>query len=483
MTDPPTTPTQDTPGKKTAGYRSRTALLFAISEIIGKSASFALFAVASRVLGPDGFGEYSWAMAVGAIVASVDMFGFDMALIQLGERHRTRVADYLTSSLVLRIVIGAIGVGVVSVMPLSNPQARTLLVVVTVALSLENLSTGFRAAASTVDRQRGPAVVIIIQRVTTAIVSVSLLLAGFGVIGMSVALLAGTALGVGTLWIIAIRIGIGPSPRKLHRDSSIALVRKSILPGLANTMNMGTTRVDLIALERRGDAAAVGYFGAAFKLVETSLFISDSLIRSALPEMLYAKTPQRVGEIVRTVFATDAVFYFPVAAALVLRGGDIMAVVFGAEFAAGGSAAAALAGALIAWVALSTLTTALLVRHRSRDVAACAGATLAVKLVIIWPLVNAYGAVGAGLAATIAFTVQASLLWWRLSHYGARPRMGTSLLPPLLASAAMAPAALMLTSFWWAALASATVYAVVWLALARWLDPGSIRRVTAIVGK
>ena len=64
-----------------------------------------MFAVASRVLGPAGFGEYSWAMALAAIIA-FGMFGFDMALIQLGEIHRGRVGDFLTSSMALRIVIG-----------------------------------------------------------------------------------------------------------------------------------------------------------------------------------------------------------------------------------------------------------------------------------------------------------------------------------------------------------------------------------------
>lgn len=471
----------DEPGQKSTGYRSRTALLFAVSEVVGKTASFAMFAVASRVLGPAGFGQYSWAMAIAAIVASFGMFGFDMALIQLGERHRGRVADYLSSSMALRIVIGLIGIGVVAVMPLTNPDGRWLLVVLTVALSMDNLNTAMRAATSTIDRQRGPAMIIIVQRVTTAVASVAVLLAGYGVLAMGLAFTAGTAMGTVSLFVLTVRYGIGPSPRRLHKDSTIDLVRKSILPGLANTMNMQTTRVDMIALERRKDADAVGYFAAAFKLVETSLFISDSLIRSALPAMLYAKDHKRVGEIVRAVLATDSVFYFPVAAALALRGGDILAVVFGSEFEAGGPAAAALAVGLLAWVTLSTLTTTLLVRHHSKDVAAVAGLTLAVKMIIVWPLVDRYGMVGAGIAVSVAFSVQAAALWWRLSVYGGRPRMGTSLLPALLGCAVMAPAAWLIPSFWLAAGVSAVLYGAVWWLTAQRLDPASADRVKALV--
>jgi O-antigen/teichoic acid export membrane protein len=471
------------PGERSAGYRSRTALLFAVAEIVGKLASFGMFAVASRILGPAGFGEYSWAMALGAIVASFGMFGFDMALIQLGERNRGRVADYLASSIALRLIIGIIGVSVVAVVPLSNPDARALVIVMAVALSIDNLSTGMRAAAATIDRQRGPAVIIIVQRVVTAIGSISMLLLGYGVLAMGVAFLFGTSVGALALLVIVIRFGIGPSPRKLHRDSTVDVVRKSILPGLANTMNMQTTRMDIIALERRKDADAVGYFAAAFKLVETSLFISDSLVRSAMPEMLYAKSNRRVGEVVRTVLATDAVFYFPVAAALALRGGDIMAVVFGSEFAAGGPAAAAIAFGLLAWVTLSILTTALLVRHYSRDVAAVAGVTLAVKFIIVWPLVDSYGAVGAGIAVSVAFTTQASLLWWRLARHDGRPRMGKTLLPPLLACGVMAPVAFFPPNFWLAVALSVPVYLGSWWLFANWLDPGTVARVRSVVGR
>ncbi len=471
----------DQPGEKSAGYRSRTALLFAISEIIGKVASFGMFAVASRVLGPAGFGEYSWAMALAAIIASFGMFGFDMALIQLGEIHRGRVGDFLTSSMALRIVIGVVGVGVAAVMPLTNPDARLLLVLLTIALSLENLNMGMRAATSTVDRQRGPATVAIVQRVTTAVVSVSTLLLGYGVIAMGAAFLVGTFLGTVVLYVFTLRIGIEALPKRLHRDTTVSLLRKSILPGLANTMNMQTTRLDIIALERRKDADAVGFFAAAFKLVETSLFVSDSLVRSALPAMLYAKDNKRVGEIVRAVFATDAVFYFPVAAALILRGGDILGVVFGSEYSAGGPAAAALALGLLAWVTLGTLTTALLVRHYSRDVAACSAVALVVKLIIVWPLVARWGAVGAGVAVTLAFAVQAACLWWRLAKAGGAPKLGASLLSPLLACLVMAPALLLPSNFWLAAGLAVVAYGGSWWLLAHKLDPATVGRVKAIV--
>ena len=74
----------------------------------------------------------------------------------------------------------------------------------------------------------------------------------------------GTFLGTVVLYVFTLRIGIEALPKRLHRDTTVSLLRKSILPGLANTMNMQTTRPDIIALERRKDADAVGFFAAAF---------------------------------------------------------------------------------------------------------------------------------------------------------------------------------------------------------------------------
>lgn len=472
------------PGSRTAGYRSRTAILFAVAEIVGKLASFAMFAVATRLLGPDGFGEFSWAMGLGMMVASFGMFGFDMALIQLGGANPRKTANYLSSSVTLRLAIGAIGVGLLAVWPVETAGSKVALILMAIALSLENISLGVRSAAGVLDRQRGAAINIIIQRLAIAAIAIGVLLAGGGVVGMAAAYLTGTAIGTFAMLVLAHRIGASPTPANLNWPDTKALTIKSILPGAANTMNMQTTRVDVIALARGGNYTNVGYFSSAYKLMETSLFLSDSLIRAAMPAMLYAKTPAEVGNILRAFFSTASIFYFPLAAAMVVRGGEILALLFGEEFGTGArTTLMALSWALLALVSLSVLTTALLVTNHSPDVAGVALATMIVKLIIVWPLANRYGALGAGVAVAIAFSLQACLLWWRVSVHGSRPRLGPSLVPATLATAITVPVLLSGMPLFVAGLSALALYAAAWYVLARWLDPSSLARVTAIVGR
>ena len=472
------------PGSRSAGYRSRTAVLFALAEIVGKLASFAMFAVATRVLGPDGFGEFSWAMGLGMMAASFGMFGFDMALIQLGGATPSKTANYLTSSVTLRLSIAAVAVTALALWPLQIEGSKVVLLLMALAMSLDNISLAVRSAAGVLDKQRGAAVNIIIQRVAIAAIAVGVLLAGGGVVGMASAYLAGTVIGTVAMLILAHRIGATPHVRNLTWQDTKALTIRSILPGAANTMNMQTTRVDVIALARGGNYTNVGYFSSAYKLMETSLFLSDSLIRAAMPAMLYAKEPPEIGRILRTFFATASVFYLPLVVVFLARGEQLLALLFGSEYGTGGyTTLIALAWALLALVSLSVFTTALLVSNHSADVAVVAGVTMVVKLSIVWPLVDRWGSLGAGIAVAIAFTLQASLLFWRLARHGSRPRFGVSLLPAVVGGIAMLPVLLTGLPLIPALIAAGAVYTLLWALAAHHFDPDSLARVRALIKK
>jgi O-antigen/teichoic acid export membrane protein len=107
--------------------------------------------------------------------------------------------------------------------------------------------------------------------------------------------------------------------------------------------------------------------------------------------------------------------------------------------------------------------------------------TMVIKLSIVWPLVDRWGALGAGIAAAIAFTTQAALLYWRLSTHGSRPQMGLSLVPAAAGSVAMVPILLTGLSLISALMSAGLAFVLTWTTAARWLDPASLQRVSAIV--
>jgi hypothetical protein len=90
------------------------------------------------------------------------MFGFDIALIQLGGAQPGRIYEHLTSTIVLRMVIGVVAVAVLAIWPIEAQGTRATLVLLAAGLSLDNISMAVRAAAAVVDRQRGAALNIVV---------------------------------------------------------------------------------------------------------------------------------------------------------------------------------------------------------------------------------------------------------------------------------------------------------------------------------
>ena len=242
-------------------------------------------------------------------------------------------------------------------------------------------------------------------------------------------------------------------------------------------MNMQTTRLDIIALERRKGRRRGRLLRGGVRLVETSLFVSDSLVRSALPAMLYIRTTSGSGEIVRAVFATDAVFYFPVARRRFCAATS-QGVVFGGRYNAGGRRRPA--GARLARVGDAgdprprcwCVTT----QGRGSLLRGGAGREADHRLAFGGALGGRWG----GCRGELAFAVQAACLWWRLAKAEV-PEVGASLLSPLLACLVMAPALLLPSDFWLAAGLAVVAYGGGWWLLAHKLDPATVGRVKTIV--
>jgi len=245
-----------------------------------------------------------------------------------------------------------------------------------------------RAAAAVVDRQRGAALNIVVQRVAIAATAIGVLLAGGGVVGMAAAFLPGTSWAQPRCWCwpttsARAQDGAsspGPTPKPLPSSGCFP-----VRPTHEHADHPDRRdRVGEVRVVRRGVLLLRGLQTHGDQPVPFGVPDPSSDARDALRQ-----APLRVGRIVRALFSTAAVFYFPLAVAMLLRGSELLDLLYGQGYGVGGrTAMVALAWALIMLVALSALTYALLVIGHSRDVAAVSAPTLLVKFIIVWPLVD-----------------------------------------------------------------------------------------------
>jgi O-antigen/teichoic acid export membrane protein len=472
-------------GAQTGGDQAsgaQTVMVLASAEVAGKLASFVLFAVAARSLGPKDFGTFNWAFSLSMLAAAFVVWGFDVTVIQLGSPNRQRIPELLTNVLAWRLLLGSAAIAVLLSLPLAAASSTEVLAVMALACMLDTVNDGVRSAAGAMQRQRGVAINLVLQRIATAGLAITVLLLGWGVLAMAVAYCLGTIVGVLLMLRSTIKLGIRPSPRLVSIPVMISLWRGSAAAGLTNMINMLNFRLDVVLLGILTTANAVGYYSSAYKLFETVLFVAWSLYRVAVPAMAAAKKPTEIGGQLNSVLVVAITIYIPYILVMALRSGQVLDLFFGSGYGANaGPILIILMAALIPYSVQYLLTGGLLSQRRNLVVTIVASVSLAVNVVANLILIPQLGAKGAALATFLAMVVQGAVLWFIATKMTGSLGTWRGLAGPIFAGITMIPVLHSNLALIPATILAGVFYFAVWLLVASRFDPKSVRQVAAII--
>jgi O-antigen/teichoic acid export membrane protein len=455
----------------------------AVAELAGKVASFVMFAVAARVLGVADFGVFSWSFNLALMMATFVLWGFDIALIQLASRTPSRLNELLANTLALRALLIPPAVLIAVLIPGSPSGARTVTALLTLAVLLDSANQAIRSAAAVRDRQSAVAVNLVVQRIVTAALAVGVLLAGGGVLGMSIAYLAGTFVGVGLMFWTGHRIDLRPRLRHVSVEGIREIAGGSTALGLSTTINMLLFRIDTVLLGWLLNTTAVGAYSAAFKLFETALFVLWSVDRVALPTMTAATGPEPVRRGVHRACAVVFAVYVPYALVLGLRADEVLTLVFGRDYGVDSAGALQwLMVALIPYTVQYVVASGLLARSRNRQVTVAGFVALVVNIGANLWLIPRYGPAGAAAATVIAMLVQAGIVWVLLTRFVGGPGVWRAAVVPGLSGAVIVPVLLSPLGLIPATFAAAVVYVAVWFVLAGKFDPNARSTLLGMAG-
>ncbi len=481
MSDPLEQP--DAPLGSGSVDHARTVSVLAVTEIAGKVASFVMFAVAARMLGPADFGEFSWAFNLALLVSAFVIWGFDTALIQLASKDRARLNSLTTNLLVLRGLLTVPALVVIALIPGNPGDGLTVSLVLGLAVLLDSLNQTVRSAAAVLGRQRTIALNLVVQRIATAVLAIGALMAGGGVVGMSWAYLAGTVVGVILMFWNGYRIGIHPNLGLTSRAEIGQLLHSSTALGLSTALNMLTFRADALMLGWLLDSTAVGSYSAAYKLFETVLFVLWSLDRVALPTMAASQGAEPVRNGVHRTCTVMFTLYVPYIVLTVVRGQEILTLVFGASYGTDSLRSLQILSLVLIPYGLQYLLAAgLLSRDRNVMVMVSSGVALVVNVVANLVLIPVMGTAGAAVATFVAMAVQAVLLWILLARLVGSPRVIRSSLVAVAAGAAMVLPLLTGLPLIPAAILACAVYGGLWLLLAARFDRAARDTVLGMAG-
>lgn len=440
---------------------ARAVVALSVAEILGKVASLVTFTLVARALGVAGFGVFSFGLGLGVLLAAISSLGLDDRLVQLSGRRPARLRQLLAALLLLRLVLGVVVVAVVLlVMSLRSGPISWAVVCLVATGIIDTVTDAFRAAAASRHSQEGPALVLVVQRfVAVALVGLILLVGG----GLSaVAYLSASCVGACAMAVASGRAGGRPSWTAVTRHDFGDHLRAVPVNGVNEVVSMALFRIDTLLLAGIAGVVAVGHYNAAYRLLETVLFVSWSLSRVLTPSLSAAQIdPGVFATTIRTGYTLISAIYLPYCAVLLVRGDELVALLFGPGFAQ---------LHVVAWLAVTPLLfgmahlsgSALLARRPGPIVLIASAAALVINIALNLALIPRWGAAGAAAATSGSYLVQMGVNYTGLRRRvpdarvdrgvlvaaGCATLMGVVLLAPAPALAAIAVGVLVYVAAW-----------------------------------
>lgn len=455
----------------------RAVVVLAASEIVAKIATFLMFMLAARMVGLTEFGVMSFGWSLGVLLLVIPSLGLDTRVIQLGSADPDNLDRYYGAIVVIRMVVAVVVMAATTVVTIAlsgwSGDTATVLILVGATL-LDPFNDACRSACAVLQRQEGPAIVMVIQRVAALLMTIGgILVTGCPWVG-ALGYLIACAIGVGCMFVATRRVGAVPALRGVGPEIRLILRAAPVL-GLETVSTMGLFRLDSALIAAILGTVAVGLYSTGYRIFETVLFVSWSVSRAFIP--IIASRPEdldHVREWCRRFVFVVAIAYVPYCTVLAVRGDDIVGLLFGSEFVTDGLMLSLAFSPMlfgIAHMASSVLTA----RKPDPMVVVASLAALALNIGLDFWLLPWIGIVGAGIATTGAFALQAAVLLVGLYRYigpfvPVRPVLVTVLASIVAGSCAwligplMAALAVSLVTF------IATFALVLWVADRRYFD-------------
>jgi O-antigen/teichoic acid export membrane protein len=256
---------------------------------VAKVASLAFFVVMARELGEARFGDFTFAVSLTSLLIIASGFGTEDLIVREVARDRGRVhalvADAATVKWTSSIGLVALAVAIAWVAGYDG-DALAAVALVGAGVACQNLSRTWYAAYQAYERMQYVALALIVERTLIAITGIALLVfADAGLAVVSAVFAAGSLLGL-AFTAVGLRRWVVPLRWDVDRRRWAALVRAGIPIGLAYLTFTLLLRLDTVLLgviAGGEDSSEVGVYGAAFRLLEGTFFVSAAIASAMLP--------------------------------------------------------------------------------------------------------------------------------------------------------------------------------------------------------
>ncbi len=412
--------------------------------------------------------------------------GLDRYLLRRIAADRSTIESLFGNVLVLKL---ARAVPVVAISWLlvwvtdQGATTRDAIYLLTAALLLESLRYTVFSVFNAFERGDLVATALLTHRLLAAGLGIAALALGYGVVAVAAtyALSAAAALAV-AVWLLARRIRW---PKlELPSGERRQLRRQSLPFATQDLFSVGIARIDTVMLSALATKAVIGFYGAAYRLLEATLFISSALAGafSAMFTYLGADTDPPIRAVFERALKATIVLLLPCAVALALVTEPLLALFFGSGFEEAAGALRVLAAVVVLLGVVRIASSLVVSRRDPRVLLPLFGIAMVFNLVLNLVLIPPLEATGAALAMLGTELLLLAGTMRVAARTVGRPRLVATLAAPAAAAAGMAGAMWPLRDGLLAALPAGSIaYVGVFLAVERLINPDDLRFMVDLV--
>jgi O-antigen/teichoic acid export membrane protein len=451
-------------------------------EIVAKVASVAFFVVMARVLTKDAFGIFIFGMSLSQLVLEFAAVGSQDLIAREVSRDRSRVHELFYNFLAMKAaLLAALSLaicGVIFFADYSNTEVIAI-ALITVGTAVEMQTSTYYAVFQAHERNEFVAGTLIVQRGMTACIGIAVLLAGGGLIAAAAVYCLGTMVGQSAAYLFLHRKVISPQ-RQINLDRWVALMRASVPLGFVSLAYFALIELDGVLLGFLSSKAEVGIYGAAYRLVNATMFISWSFSGAMVPwlarhnEGSGATSLSRGYELGLKVLSA---MLMPIGAAYIVFATPLIHTLYGSSYDAA-IAPLRWLGAMTVLYGINNFVAVLAIqREHPADFALPTAFIFVQNLIFNLILIPHYHATGAAFNAVLSGVLLAIWTSIRAQRRIGRVNFVRALATPVLGSAAMAGVVFLLgpTLTPLPIIAGGLTYAVVFVVLERVVFPADFR--------
>jgi O-antigen/teichoic acid export membrane protein len=423
--------------KKSAGLRAtKNIVLLVVLRVVMPLLSIALIIAISRLLGAKGLGQFTLAYGYLGVLNSIGPLGLNAVVTRDGARDRSTLHVTLENAMALcithAIVLTAVMCGLAVFLDY-DAGTKSAMLVLSLAIIPFTVGVLLDAAAMAIERVDQIAKGIAIEYVIKLGLGVVLLLLGYGldvvlmmaVIGKIVA----CGLQIRLLKHSQVRVRVGFDRGILRRLLQLA-------PTFLGISVFATLywRIDILMLSRLRPVEDVGYYGAAYRILELAMIFPQSVTMALYPQIA-AAVHRDLGELQKLGKAALrylTAFTLPTAVCAIILAKPGLSLLYGPGFTEATGTLSVLILVLIPYAVVRYHAYVLVAANRQNIDLALNVLMLAVNIGLNLVLIPRYSHLGAAIATSIAIVVYAILQWYylhrKLPGYASAIRLPPSLL-------------------------------------------------------